>query len=80
MGNSAQIPYKFLTAIVVILTMIIGVYVTAGLKDSDLGSMNLVLSLVNSLLLLIILGILFYVKEHDKGKIKNQKRAGKYGI
>lgn len=80
MGNSARIPYKFLTAIVVILTMIIGVYVVAGLKDSDLGAMNLVLSLVNSLLLLIILGILFYVKEQDKKTEKNQKKAGKYGI
>lgn len=79
MGNGAQIPYKFLTAVVVILTMIIGVYVVAGLKDSDLGSMNLVLSLVNSLLLLIVLGILFYLKENNQVTVKNQKRVGKHG-
>lgn len=65
--------HKFLTTSVVFLMMVIGVFIAARFKDIDLGAMNLVLLLVNSLLLLIILGIILHLKENfgDRNKKKS---------
>lgn len=66
--------HKFLTTSVVFLMMIIGVFIAARFKDIDLGAMNLILLLVNSLLLLIILGIILHLKEGFGGTIKSQNK------
>jgi|GEM_PF-6488747 len=60
--NHAQ--HKFLTTSVVFLMMVTGVFIASRFKEIDLGAMNLVLLLVNSLLLLIILGIMLRLKEN----------------
>lgn len=60
--NHAQ--HKILTTTVVFLMMVVGVFIAARFRDIDIGAMNLVLLLVNSLLLLIILGIMLHLKEN----------------
>lgn len=67
--------HKFLTTSVVFLMMVIGVFLAARFKDIDLGAMNLVLLLVNSLLLLIILGIILHLKEGFGIKNQNKKKG-----
>jgi len=66
--------HKFLTTSVVFLMMVIGVFLATRFNDIDLGAMNLVLLLVNSLLLLIILGIILHLKEGFGGAIKGQNK------
>ena len=66
--------HKFLTTSVVFLMMVIGVFIAARFRDIDLGAMNLVLLLVNSLLLLIVLGIILHLKEEFGNKTK--KKSG----
>lgn len=56
--------HKFLTTVIVIIIMVIGVFIATRYKEINLGAMNLVLMLVNSLLLLIILGILLHLREN----------------
>ena len=65
--------HKLLTTSVVFLMMVIGVFIAAKFNDIDLGAMNLVLLLVNSLLLLIILGIILHLRE-GFGTIKSQNK------
>ena len=65
--------HKFLTTSVVFLMMVLGVFLAARFKDIGLGAMNLVLLLVNSLLPLIVLGIILHLKE-GFGAIKNQNK------
>lgn len=64
--------HKFLTTSVVFLMMVIGVFIAARFRDIDLGAMNLVLLLVNSLLLLIVLGIILHLKEEFGNKTKKK--------
>ena len=64
--------HKLLTTSVVFLMMIIGVFIAARFKEIDLGAMNLVLLLVNSLLLLIVLGIILHLKEEFGNKAKKK--------
>lgn len=66
--------HKLLTTSVVFLMMVIGVFVAARFNDIDLGAMNLVLMLVNSLLLLIVLGIILHLKENFGAAIKSQNK------
>ena len=68
--NHAQ--HKLLTTSVVFLMMVIGVFVAARFKEIDLGAMNLVLLLVNSLLLLIVLGLIFHLKEEFGNKVRKK--------
>lgn len=70
--NHAQ--HKFLTTGVVFLMMVIGVFIAARFKEIDLGAMNLVFLLVNSLLLLIILGIILHLNEGFGAPIKSQSK------
>lgn len=67
--------HKFLTTLVVFVIMIIGVYIAAKFKDINLGAMNLVLLLANSLLLLITLGILLHIKENLNVLEKTKKKG-----
>ena len=66
--------HKLLTTSVVFLMMILGVFIAARFSYIDLGAMNLVLLLVNSLLLLIILGIILHLREGFGGAIKGQNK------
>lgn len=68
--NHAQ--HKLLTTSVVFLMMVIGVFIAARFKEIDLGAMNLVLLLVNSLLLLIVLGLIFHLKEEFGNKVRKK--------
>ena len=68
--NHAQ--HKLLTTSVVFLMMVIGVFVAARFKEIDLGAMNLVLLLVNSLVLLIVLGLIFHLKEEFGNKVRKK--------
>ena len=65
--------HMFLTTTIVLLIMIIGVFIASKYTEINLGAMNLVLLLVNSLLLLIILSILLNVKEGVNKK--NEKKS-----
>ncbi len=60
--NHAQ--HKFLTTVIVIVMMFIGVFIAAQFKEINLDAMNLVLLLVNSLLLLITFGVLLHINEN----------------
>ncbi|MBI3035199.1 hypothetical protein HYY71_02655 [Candidatus Woesearchaeota archaeon] len=66
--------HKFLTTAIVFVFMIVGIFVAAKFKDSSLGAFNISLLLVNSLLLLIILGILLHTRED---LLKNEKKRRK---
>ena len=68
--NHAQ--HKLLTTSVVFLMMVIGVFIAARFKEIDLGAMNLILLLVNSLLLLIVLGLIFHLKEEFGNKVRKK--------
>lgn len=68
--NHAQ--HKILTTSVVFLMMVIGIFIAARFREIDIGAMNLVLLLVNSLLLLIILGIILHLKENF-GEVKKKR-------
>ena len=68
--NHAQ--HKLLTTSVVFLMMVIGVFIAARFKEIDLGAMNLVLLLVNSLLPLIVLGLIFHLKEEFGNKVRKK--------
>lgn len=59
--NHAQ--HKFLTTAIVFVIMVTGIFIASQFKDFSLGAMNIALLLVNALLLLIILAILFQLKE-----------------
>ena len=68
--------HKFLTTCIVFLITIMGVIVAAQFQDITLGAMNIGLLLVNTLLLLIIIGILLSLKDiADKGAKKKIERG-----
>jgi len=66
--------HKFLTTVIVFIIMVIGVIVAAQFSDINLGAINFSLLLVNSILLLITLGIVLQLKENPTQK--NQKKSG----
>lgn len=68
--NHAQ--HKLLTTSVVFLMMVVGVFIAAKFTYINMEAMNLILLLVNSLLLLIVLGILFHMGENFGSKIKKK--------
>ena len=69
-----HVQHKFLITAVVFITAVIGVFIAARFNEIIISSINISLLLVNSLLLLIILGILLQIKENFGGK--NKKRYG----
>ena len=68
--NHAQ--HKFITTLILFVIMVIGVIVGAQFKEVSLGVLNMGLLLVNSLLLLIIWGILLQLKESPNEKSKKR--------
>ena len=64
--------HKFITTLILIVIMVIGVIVAAQFKEVSLGVLNMSLLLVNSLLLLIIWGILLQLKESPNEKSKKR--------
>ena len=62
--------HKFLITTIVFVMIIIGVFFAAQFKEVSFGFISIALLLVNSILLLIIVGILLMIKEtlHEKSK------------
>lgn len=69
-----HVQHKFLITAVVFITAVIGVFIAARFKEVSISAINISLLLVNSLLLLIILGILLQMKESFSGKNKKKRR------
>jgi len=64
--------HKFTTTLVVFVIMIIGIFVASRFQNISLGVLNISLLLANSILLLIILGILLQMKESQTEKTKKK--------
>ena len=63
--------YKFYTATIVFVLLVAGVLISTKFASVNMGAMNIGMLLVNSLLLLVIVGILLQIHEqlaHKKKK------------
>lgn len=65
--------HKFLTTAIVFVITVIGIFIAARFQDDTLGAMNIGLLLVNTLLLLIIIGILLSLKDFAENKETKKK-------
>lgn len=65
--------HKFLTTAVIFIIMIMGIFLATKFNNINIGAMNLVLLLSNSLLLLITLGILLHLRESLIETSKNRR-------
>src|SRR3989338_2514713 len=68
-----HVQHKFLITAVVFIMAVIGVFTAARFKEVSISAINISLLFVNTLLLLITLGILLQIKENFGGKIKKEK-------
>ena len=68
-----KIPYKFLTAVGVFIIMVVGVTLASKFESFDLSAITTGLLLADSLVLLIILGILLKIRDDIQSKNKKTK-------
>ena len=62
--------YKFYTATIVFVLLVAGVLISTKFASVNMGAMNIGMLLVNSLLLLVIVGILLQIHEQLAQKKK----------